>query len=358
MSTESTELITIGITGATGLVGRALVAQLSKTFAVVAIGRDSSALTKLLASCEHEAISKPVARIADVCDRQALEQAFVGLDIIVHAAGFVDPMADRQLILSINTGGTANALEAADKAGVKQFIHISSLSVITGQGDQFNLDESAPLQLCGEAYADSKVEAEKLFDRSNFSYKFAYTILRPGFIYGPGERSWLPRVSKAIASGQAMLVDGGTRETNVVYVGNLVQAVRAAILNEKAYGQVFNITDGEKVSKKQLFDAIADGIGMPRVKKDLPRWLVKPVCQLVTAATANKKMTAESQAKLARFSPAAFRLAAVNQGFSIAKAERILDYNSSKRISFKDGMDITMKSIKAEALVEKHNKEE
>lgn len=345
----STDLKTIGVTGATGLVGRALVAELSKTFAVVAIARDSSALSKLVAAVEAQAIVKPKVCLADVCDLAALEQAFVGLDIVIHAAGFVDPLADRQLILSINTGGTANALKAADKAQVQQFIQISSLSVITGQGDQYNLDELAPLQLCGEAYADSKVEAEKLFDAANFHYKFAYTILRPGFIYGPGERSWLPRVSRAIASGQAMLVDGGSRETNVVYVGNLVKAVQAAILNEAAYGQVFNITDGEKVSKKQLFDAIADGIGMPRVKKDLPRWLVKPVCQLVTAATANKKMSAEAQAKLARFSPAAFRLAAVNQGFSITKAERILDYNSSKRISFKDGMDITMKSIKEES---------
>ncbi len=340
----NTELKTIAITGATGLVGRALVTDLSKSFAVVAVARDVAALTKLVEG-QSEAVVKPTFCVADVADLGALEKAFSGADVVIHAAGFVDPMADRQLILSINTGGTANALKAAEKAGIKQFIHISSLSVITGQGDQFNLDESAPLQLCGEAYADSKVEAEKLFDGANFHYRFAYTILRPGFIYGPGERSWLPRVSKAIASGQAMLVDGGKRETNVVYVGNLVIAARAAILNESAYGQVFNITDGEKVSKKQLFDAIADGIGMPRVKKDLPRWLVKPVCQLVNAATANAKMTAEAQAKLARFTPAAFRLAAVNQGFSIAKAERILDYNSSKRISFRDGMDITMKSF-------------
>jgi short-subunit dehydrogenase len=72
MSTESTELMTVGITGATGLVGRALVADLSKTFAVVAIARDSSALAKLVASAEAVAVSKPVARVADVCDLAAL----------------------------------------------------------------------------------------------------------------------------------------------------------------------------------------------------------------------------------------------------------------------------------------------
>ena len=54
-----------------------------------------------------------------------------------------------------------NAIAASKMAGVKHFIFISSLSVITGQGDQFNVDESAPLRPCGESYADSKIEAEK-----------------------------------------------------------------------------------------------------------------------------------------------------------------------------------------------------
>jgi len=307
----------VGITGATGLVGQALVEELCKDFQVVAIARNAALLDNLVAYTSLVACIPVECRLTDITDLENLSAAFAGLDVVIHAAGFVDPLAKREAIFAINVGGTDNALKAAALNGLKQFIQISSLSVITGQGDQFNLDESAPLQLCGEAYADSKVEAEKLVCAS----KIPYTILRPGFIYGPHERSWLPRVSRAIASGQAMLVDGGIRETNVVYVGNLCSAVKGAILNEKAYNQVFNITDGEKVTKKELFDAIADGLGLTPM--------------LPTA----------SQSKLARFSPAAFRLAAVNQGFSIAKAERILDYNSSKRLPFKEGMAVTMKSF-------------
>lgn len=333
----------VGITGATGLVGQALVEELSLDFDVVAIARNPQALDSIVKCLEQSPEARTVASaLADVSDVAALERAFAGLDVVIHAAGFVDPMADRAKIFAINVGGTENCLKAARAAGVKQFIQISSLSVITGQGDQFNLDESAPLQLCGEAYADSKVEAEKLF-AEYASAGFNYTILRPGFIYGPNERSWMPRVVKAIATGQAMLVDGGVRETNVVYVGNLALAARKAILNEKAYGQVFNITDGEKVTKKELFDSIADGLALPRVKKDLPRWIVKPVCQMVSAVAPSLKP--ETQAKLTRFSPAAFRLAAVNQGFSIAKAERVLDYNSASRVPFKVGMAKTMKLL-------------
>ncbi len=331
--------VTVAITGATGLVGQALVKGLCLEYAVVAIGRKKNLLDQLVAQAAPQACTDIVSRLADVTDANAIDQALSGVDVVIHAAGFVDPLAKRETIFAINVGGTENALAAAVKNGVKQFIHISSLSVITGQGDQFDLDENAPLVLCGEAYADSKVEAEKLVKAA----KTTYTILRPGFIYGPHERSWLPRVSQAIATGQAMLIDGGVRETNVVYVGNLLAAVKGAILNEQAFNQVFNITDGEKVSKKELFDAIADGLGQPRVKKDLPRWLVKPVCQMVSGIT--PMLPAASQTKLARFSPAAFRLAAVNQGFSIAKAERILDYNSSKRLPFKEGMAVTMKSF-------------
>ena len=46
--------------------------------------------------------------------------------------------------------------------------------------------------------------------------------------------------------------------TNVVYVGNLSRAVSLSLLNPKAYGQDFNITDGQKISKKDLFDALAE----------------------------------------------------------------------------------------------------
>ncbi|MGX9105276.1 NAD-dependent epimerase/dehydratase family protein, partial [Escherichia coli] len=92
-----------------------------------------------------------------------------------------------------NVQGTQTVLESSQKAQLKQFIHISSLSVITGQGDQFDVDETAPLRFCGENYADSKASAEQMLrDKMSEAGTMPITILRPGFIYGPYEKTWMP----------------------------------------------------------------------------------------------------------------------------------------------------------------------
>jgi nucleoside-diphosphate-sugar epimerase len=175
------------------------------------------------------------------------------------------------------------------------------------------------------------------------------TSLRPGFIYGPREKSWMPRLITNIKNGKAMLIDGGKRETNVIYIGNLCRAVENSILNSAAFGQVFNLTDGQKISKKQLFDAIADGMGLPRVTKSVPRPLAKLAFAVVSAFVPG--MPPEKQQKFSRFSPGAYRLAAVNQGFSVAKAEKELNYTD--RIPFDEGMSRTLEYFREEAANER-----
>jgi len=334
----------IGITGATGLVGRDLVQYFVKAgFSVRALARKSLAQVSWASALGAEYPALQWLEV-DINDKLGLSQAFKDLDVVVHAAGFVDPLAPRSEIFAVNFEGTKNCFVAANACAVKQFIHVSSLSVITGQGDQYNLDESAPLTLCGESYADSKVAAERYITAQSLD-EIKWTVVRPGFIYGPGERSWLPRVIENIAQGKAVLVDGGARETNVVYVGNLTLAIKACLLNSSAFGQVFNITDGEKVTKKDLFDSIADGMNLPRVKKDLPRWILKPVFD--TATMIAPLAGAQGRTKLAKFSPGAFRLVAVNQGFSVKKAERMLGYDDKNgRKPFKESMVATLKTFK------------
>lgn len=337
----------IAVTGATGLVGRALVKELARGgFEVTALARNELLLQSLLEKAGL--VGQVATAVLDIADG-GLTAALQGHDVVIHAAGFVSPTASAESIFTANYEGTRNCLEASRQAGVRQFIFISSLSVITGQGDCFDLDESAPLKPCGEAYADSKIAAEKLVMASGSDgHGLAVTVLRPGFIYGPGERAWLPRVIASIKSGKAALVDGGARQTNVVYVENLANAVQAAVLNQSAYGEVFNITDPEYVSKKALFDAIADGLAVPRVKKNVPRWLLAALVEGVAlSGPLLTLLPAATRAKLSPLSRAAFRLVAVNQGFSTAKAARLLNYNKHSQaglrlMPFAEAMKLTL----------------
>ncbi|MBX9771786.1 MAG: NAD-dependent epimerase/dehydratase family protein [Candidatus Obscuribacterales bacterium] len=326
--------ITVLVTGATGLVGyHAVKHLLAKGFAVKALTRSSSNIADLNSLATNGQLSIVQ---AELDDKSQLVNCLKGVDVVVHAAGFVDPLGKREDIYKVNVDGTGNMLAAAKEANVKQFIHISSLSVITGQGDQYGLSEKAELKYCGEPYADSKVDAEKLVATQNGTIHV--TVLRPGFIYGPKEKAWMPRLINSIAQGKAMLIDGGLKETNVIYVGNLTQAIELAILNKQSYGQVYNLTDGEKVSKKELFDAIADGLSLPRVTRTIPTAVARTACEVVSTIAPMLPLSARKG--LSRYSRAAFRLAGVNQGFDISKAERELNY--TKRISFADGMKETL----------------
>jgi len=330
----------VAVTGATGLVGGHLVQYLAgRNYEVIAIGRSKEKLS-------HFQSPNIEIRIADIEDQEAVSKAISGAEVVVHSAATVDPYGSRESIFATNVGGTKKILEAAKAQNVKHFLYVSSLSVITGQGDLYNVDESEPLKPCGESYADSKVEAERtvMAESENPQSKMKVTSLRPGFIYGPGERAWMPRLINSIATGKAMLIDGGKKETNVIYVENLSRAIASAILNEKAYGQVYNLTDGQKISKKELFDAIADGLNLPRVKKVVPGVAAKLFCEVVSSVA--PMMGVDTQRKLARFSRAAFRLAGVNQGFSIAKAERELNYVD--RVPFQTGISQTLATFKSE----------
>jgi nucleoside-diphosphate-sugar epimerase len=322
------------VTGATGMVGFHVVKHLlSAGYTIVAAARNPSKATELQALAAQGQLT--VAYL-DLLETENLSQFMEGCAAVVHCAGAVDPHAKREDIMRINVDGTRNALEAAIKAGAKQFIHISSLSVITGQEDQYNVDESAPLQYCGESYADSKVDAEKAVQKR--SADIGTTILRPGFIYGVGERAWMPRLLTNLKNGKVMLIDGGTRQTNVIYVNNLAKAVELALLNSSAYAQVYNLTDEKTPTKKELFDTMCDAMGYPRVTKKVPRAVVKLVCDLVSVVAPS--LPEKTRQNLSRFSRAAFRLAGVNQGFSVAKAQRELGYTNT--IPFEQGMKETL----------------
>lgn len=328
------------VTGATGLVGSHLVDYLvNKGYRVTALVHSRVKTQPFLENWQHANVEVVE---ADVCDKNACRSGLTGADIVVHAAGVVDPYGQRKAILAVNVGGTANMLALSRELGVKQFIYVSSLSVITGQSDQWAVTEEATLKTCGEPYADSKVKAEQLVMAGSGEGPLAVTAVRPGFIYGPRERSWLPRLIDSISKGKAALIDGGKKETNVIYVENLNKAIEATFLNPKANGSVYNLTDGGVTNKKQLFDAISDGLGLPRVTTEVPGAVARIFCETVSLVA--PYLPSDAQRHLARYSRGAFRLVGVNQGFSIAKAERELDYVD--RIPFSEGMAETLLSFK------------
>ncbi len=329
------------VTGSTGLVGAYLVEQLLLAgFDVIALVRKSSQTTRLL-----ELQGKfPNLQIisAELTDQNKLIQSMRGASVVIHTAASIAPMATIEDLSAVNVEGTRSVAQSAIAAGVTQLIHISSLSVIMGATHIYDAAEDAPYMQSKEAYANSKIAAEQLVLSEAISSRIKVTVLRPGFIYGPSERAWMPRVIGMLKGRRAMLVGTGDKDTNVIFVGNLCKAILAAILRENAFGQVYNLTDGQKISKRKLFDTIADELDLPRCAIYIPEWLahflVDSACIIASISPAPVKNV------LCQYSRPALRLAGYNQGFDISKAERDLNYTD--RISFQEGMAQTCASWK------------
>jgi len=332
------------ITGAAGLVGLHLVRLLgNRGHKVVAMVRPTSNTQGIFDYIRNNRVDVEVVT-AYLHEEEKVEQLMRGSDVVVHTAAVIDPHGDPTHLRQTNVDGTASVIKAAIQAQIKQFIHISSLSVIMGDNDCFGVTEDEPLRFSREAYANSKINAEQLILSEKTQEKIKVTALRPGFIYGPNEKTWLRKLIFNMRAHTAMLVGDGSKETNLIYVENLCRAIELSIMNPVAFGQIYNLTDGELVTKRQLFDVICAGLDLPRVRIAIPlafaRFCVELSSAIATIAPPRLKN------RLALFSWPALRLVGLNQGFDISKAERELGY--TERISFADGMAKTLVSFQSE----------
>ena len=115
--------------------------------------------------------------------------------------------------------------------GFKRWIQISSLGVYPGR-DHHGTDETAEIDIGGlDGYTRTKAEAEIVL-RTHMDRGFPAVILRPGFIYGPGDRHVLPRIIEKLRAGKMKLIGDGRKLLNDTYVGNLVEAVLLALVSE------------------------------------------------------------------------------------------------------------------------------
>jgi len=237
---------------------------------------------------------------------------------------------------TVNVEGLRTLLDACKGQALSRFIHLSSLGVYAAR-HHYGTDETEPLPARHrDGYSQSKVEAEKLALQYYRDFGIPLVILRPGFVYGPRDRTVLPRLVDRLRRGHVRYPGAkGMRALNTIFIRNLVDAIFLAVANEHAVGQVYNLTDGEFVSKRQFIEAIADALGLPRPHLTPPLWLAR----IVTRAFESwAKLRGYKEAPI--FNSTRLKFFGLNLDFSIEKAKRELGYRP--RYSFEDAMHETM----------------
>ena len=190
-------------------------------------------------------------RIADAFDEKALCAAFAGCDVVVHAIA-----GDRRTIL----GTLAPAYHAAERAGVRRLIYLSTASV-HGQAPAPGTDESSALNARQVLpYNNAKVEAEKKLRKLHDQGTVELVTLRPGIVWGP-RSVWVTNFVEALGSGNAYLLDQGRGICNSIYIDNLVHAIYLAMDAPDVDGGIYLVGDEEQITWADLYRPLAQACG-------------------------------------------------------------------------------------------------
>ncbi len=318
------------VTGATGLVGSHVAEKARQQgIAVRALVRQGSDASLL------ERWGVEIIR-GSLTEEAAILKAANDVTHIVHCAAKLGDWGSIPPYREVNVGGTESLLKAvAGKDHFQRFVHISSMAVYEAR-DHFGTDETEPVNPDGvDAYAVTKVEAEQTVLRYVQEHRLPAIILRPGWIYGPRDRTVLPRILERLEDGKFAFLGSGEQLMNNVYVGNLVDAIFLALESTEGQGEAFNIADARLVTKHEFFETIAQHAGFPKPT----RHIAMPVARLLARLMEGTwRLLGKQEAPL--LSQARIKLLGLNLHYDISKARRLLGYDPG--LDFQDGMKLTM----------------
>ncbi|MGE3821275.1 MAG: NAD-dependent epimerase/dehydratase family protein [Isosphaeraceae bacterium] len=320
------------MTGGTGLVGSHVVEEaLRRGDRVRALVRGTSD-TRWLDSWGVEKV------LGDLEDKEALKKGCDGADWVLNCAAKVGDWGTLEEFRKLNVEALRHLLEAATEAKVGRFVHVSSLGVYEGR-DHFGTDETVPPAAESlDAYTRSKVEAEALALEYHRRRGLAVSIVRPGFIYGPRDRTVLPKLLDALRAGRFFYFGSGNQILNCVYVKNLVQAIFLAAEVPAAIGEVFNVTDGAKVTKKDFVGRVAQLDGRKPPRRKIPLWLAWSLAVMMERRARRRKSLVPPLVNKARY-----KFLGLNLDYSIEKARRVLGYEP--KFSTDEGLALAMEEF-------------
>jgi len=220
----------VAVTGATGFIGRHLVAALAR--------RDVDV------RAIHRSKIFDVSELTDLCR---------GAGIVVHLAAVVSAIHDREYA-AINVDGTRAVAAAAQAAGAR-LIHISSLAAAGPAPASAPRSEDDPPRPM-TAYGRSKLESERAVAAVA---RLRWTILRPGLVYGPGDRAMLPLFRFARA-GLLPLAGQPTAAYTVIHVSDVVRAIEAAI-DCDTDGETLFVGHSQPVTAREILEGVRAAVG-------------------------------------------------------------------------------------------------
>jgi nucleoside-diphosphate-sugar epimerase len=221
------------VTGASGFLGRAVVAAFAK---------QGNAVRAAVRSAPHPPFGDGVELIKhpDLAEPIDWQPLLDGMDVVIHLAGIahIAPGVGRETLNRVNRAATEQAASAAARAGVRRFIYVSSIRAQCGPSADHILverDSARPY----ESYGRSKLAAEEAIRSSGAPF----TVLRPVPVYGQGAKGNFPALWRAAASPWPLPLGKFTNRRSLLGIDNFISAVTFILGAPSTLGETYIVAD-------------------------------------------------------------------------------------------------------------------
>ncbi len=197
--------------------------------------------------------------LCDLLDPGQVDRAMDGIEYVIHCA-----IGSKE----VNVRGTENVLKAALAHKVKRVVHFSTVDVYGAT--EGVVDEQTPWQYTGSDYGDSKIDAEKLCQEYS-RLGLPIVVFRPSIVYGPYCKLWIAKFAERLQSGNWGIFEGtGEGNCNLIYIGDLIDAVMVGMEHPRAVGEVFNLNGPEMISWNEYFVRLNEALGLAPLRAIAP----------------------------------------------------------------------------------------
>jgi len=324
----------VAISGATGFLGSAL------TVYLVSLGYRVRAHAHTQDKAAQIGFGIEVV-VGEISDRKVMAELVGGADYVIHTvSNFRDASGKVDSYRRINVEGTQAILDESIKAGVKRFVHCSTIGV-HGDVKQTPASEFSPFAP-GDLYQETKLEAEQYVLSTVGKSNTEITVIRPCSMYGPGDLRML-KMFKMLSKGRFFFVGECKDNFHAVYIDDVVKAFESALEMPGIDGEVFLVGGPEGyLPLRDYVDVVAKSLSVPPPKITFPYWLFWYAAILCEALCAPFGIEPILHRRRVRFYKN-------NRAFNTEKSEKILELKPA--VGLEEGMVSTVNWYKKNNLL-------
>lgn len=310
------------VTGASGFIGKRLADSLvERGYQVNALIRDPLKGEKL----KEKGIN---IFLGDITYPETVKEAVKGCSIVFHCAAQMGGKLEK--MYQTNVLGTSNVIQAASDNAVKRLVHIGSIASYAQPLPNI-VNEDCSLTKEGGPYSITKAKGERKAFELGKKLGINISIIQPTLVYGPGSPTWTMRFFYKVKQENIVLINGGIGICNLVYVGDVVDALILAANNTEAIGQRFIISGPEILTWKEYIRHFCLMFNKP-----LPPMVSEERAKLSYALG---KWYSKFTRKDIPYNPSDINLMKNRSIFSIKKARELLGYEP--KFDLQKGMSLT-----------------